>query len=91
MPRTYRVAVLECDETIEPVKAARGRYGDIFHNLLIRGLESLGEQDIQLEVSRWDIVGTQRYPSLVHFDGLLLSGSSEVSPLINGQVTLQIC
>jgi hypothetical protein len=77
MPRTFRVAVLECDTPIEPVIEGRGRYGVIFRSLLTRGLESLGgHDDLQLEVSHWDVVGSQKYPSPGDFDGLLLSGSS---------------
>ncbi|KAK0390045.1 hypothetical protein NLU13_3618 [Sarocladium strictum] len=74
MPRVFRVAVLECDKTIEPVRANRGQYVDIFRSLLTRALESEGH-DIHLEVSQWDVVASQSYPRPEDFDGLLLSGS----------------
>lgn len=78
MPRVFRVAVLECDKTIEPVRANRGQYVDIFRSLLTRALESEGH-DIHLEVSQWDVVASQSYPRPEDFDGLLLSGSSMFS------------
>lgn len=83
MSRVFRIAVIECDTTIEPVRAARGLYGDVFRSLLTRGLDSLGDIDASFEVSRWDVVGEGRFPGTDDYDGLLLSGSSTYSSYIS--------
>ena len=70
---TFRVAVLECDTPVPTVNAARGSYGDVFHSLLENGLAG---RDLELKVSKWDVVNIQKYPSYDQVDGILISGSS---------------
>lgn len=78
MTRTFRLAVLECDTPFPSVNASRGSYGDIFRGLLLKGLDGLGERgsDVSLDLSKWDVVTAQEYPSVDDVDGFLLTGSS---------------
>lgn len=75
----YHIAVLECDTPVDSVVTSRGTYGDIFEELLTKGLEGRGPAtgDIQLRVSKWDVVGSSSFPDIREVDALLLSGSSE--------------
>ncbi|KAF4968800.1 hypothetical protein FSARC_3827 [Fusarium sarcochroum] len=83
MTRTYRLAVLECDTPFPSVNEKRGSYGDIFHDLLKKGLkdEALGSKgsDVSLELSKWDVVTAQEYPKAEDVDGFLLTGSKWTS------------
>lgn len=80
MTRTFRLAVLECDTPFPSVLESRGSYGDVFRHLLSEGLkdESLGSKtkDLNLELSKWDVVTAQEYPNPEDVDGILLTGSS---------------
>lgn len=79
MPRTFRLAVLECDTPVPPVKEARGTYGEVFRRLLTKGKEGLGAEgeDVELEISKWDVVTAMEYPKVDDIDGLWISGSSK--------------
>lgn len=78
--RPFHVAVLECDTPVDPVKASRGTYGDVFKDLLSKGLKDAGkDSDIDLRVSKWDVVGSDAFPDINEVDAILLSGSSEYS------------
>ncbi|KAH7157782.1 Aldehyde/histidinol dehydrogenase [Dactylonectria estremocensis] len=81
MTRTYRLAVLECDTPVPPVLEARGTYGEVFRQLLTKGQQGLGAKgnDLQLDISKWDVVGTQSYPNLDEIDGLWLTGSKHTA------------
>jgi hypothetical protein len=75
MSRPLRIAVLECDTPIPPVQAKFGGYGDIFENLLMKGLEA-SNSTAKIEVSKWHVVGNPIYPNPNECDALLLTGSS---------------
>ncbi|KAF5687345.1 anthranilate synthase component II [Fusarium denticulatum] len=83
MTRTYRIAVLECDAPFPSVNEKRGSYGDIFRDLLTKGLknEALGDKgkDVSLDVSKWDVVTAKEYPNIEDVDGFLLTGSKHTS------------
>ncbi|KAM5346434.1 hypothetical protein ACJ41O_009439 [Fusarium nematophilum] len=83
MTRTFRIAVLECDTPFPSVNAARGSYGEIFRELLTKGLkhEALGSKgsDVSIELSKWDVVSAQEYPNVEDVDGILLSGSKHTA------------
>ncbi|KAF4503226.1 anthranilate synthase component II [Fusarium agapanthi] len=83
MTRTYRIAVLECDTPFPSVNEKRGSYGDIFRDLLTKGLknEALGDKgkDVSLDLSKWDVVTAQEYPNIEDVDGFLLTGSKHTS------------
>ncbi|KAF7561275.1 hypothetical protein G7046_g2872 [Stylonectria norvegica] len=81
MTQIYRLAVLECDTPFPAVAAARGSYGDIFEDLLTKGLGGLGSEgsNIQLNVTKWDVVTAQSYPNIDEVDGILLTGSSTLA------------
>ena len=76
MTRTIRVAVIECDTPIPPVVAKEGNYGDIFERLLQKGLQSINNPTVTIQVSKWNVVENQVYPKPEDCDGFLLSGSS---------------
>jgi hypothetical protein len=76
MPRTFRIAVLECDTVIDTIKETRGLYGDIFRDLINRGVSSSEGFEASFEVSSWDVM-QGKFPADGDFDGLLLSGSSK--------------
>ncbi|KAH7235693.1 class I glutamine amidotransferase-like protein [Fusarium tricinctum] len=83
MTRTFRLAVLECDTPFPSVLESRGSYGEVFRHLLSEGLkdESLGSKtkDLNLELSKWDVVTAQEYPNPDDIDGILLTGSKHTS------------
>lgn len=78
MSTTFRLAVLECDTPVPNVNETRGSYGEVFRQLLSKGLNGLGERgsQVQLDLSKWDVVAEQKYPQLGDIDGILLTGSS---------------
>ena len=78
MTRTLRVAILECDTPIDPVKARYGTYGDLFEGLLQESLNSLPKisGNITLHTSKWNVVENPVYPPLADFDAVLITGSS---------------
>ncbi|KAB8237216.1 Aldehyde/histidinol dehydrogenase [Aspergillus alliaceus] len=75
MTRIFRVAVLECDTPIDPVKARYGTYGDFFDRLLAPGLKELGVVETEIQITKWDVVKESVYPKPDEFDALLLTGS----------------
>ncbi|KAE8355059.1 class I glutamine amidotransferase-like protein [Aspergillus coremiiformis] len=75
MTRIIRVAVLECDTPIDPVKARYGTYGDIFHRLLTTSLRELEVADAEIQTTNWDVVNESVFPKPEEFDALLLTGS----------------
>ena len=78
MSRVIHIAILECDTPVPPVQARFGTYGDIFQKFLQSGFKSLGlsEGELELQVSKWNVVEGNRYPRLEAVDGILLTGSS---------------
>lgn len=78
MSSVLRIAVLETDTPIDPVKERYGTYGDVFTKLLNKGLTGFADSELKptLEITKWDVVTKQEYPELDAFDGLLMTGSS---------------
>ncbi|CAM1502346.1 Fc.00g043300.m01.CDS01 [Cosmosporella sp. VM-42] len=74
MAQAFRLAVLECDTPFPAVKKIHGSYAEIFRKLLTKGLQGLGT-DVQLDLTLWDVVEAQEYPSVDDVDGFLLTGS----------------
>ncbi|KAI1037946.1 hypothetical protein LB505_001581 [Fusarium chuoi] len=94
MTRTYRIAVLECDTPFPSVNEKRGSYGDIFRDLLTKGLknEALGDKgkDVSLDLSKWDVVTAQEYPNIEDVDGFLLTGSKQGLHQMHRDAVLEI-
>ncbi len=78
-----RIAVLECDTPLPVVEAKYGRYGEIFKTLLRAGADALSYPGLSassgLELSAWDVVTAQKYPSLDDIDAILITGSKHNS------------
>jgi GMP synthase (glutamine-hydrolysing) len=81
MAAQLRIAVLECDTPIQAVSERHGTYCDCFTRLLQAGATGQDgftpKQDVELLISKWDVVNTTHYPQLDDVDAVLLSGSSE--------------
>jgi hypothetical protein len=88
MARTLRVAVLECDTPIDPVRERYGSYGNLFQTLLETGFETLGAA-VELDVTKWDAVAASRFPDPEETDALVLTGSSTSTSLhVRGMVLI---
>ncbi|KYK54363.1 hypothetical protein DCS_06321 [Drechmeria coniospora] len=78
MSQPFRLAVLECDTPVPAVEQDRGTYGEVFRQLLAKGLVDVGQEwreGAQLSLSKWDVVTAQEFPDADEVDGILLSGS----------------
>ncbi|KAL2076253.1 hypothetical protein VTL71DRAFT_1196 [Oculimacula yallundae] len=78
-----RIAILECDTPVPAVEAKYGKYGAIFTTLLQAGADSLNHPGLSsssgLDLSAYDVVTAQSYPSLDSIDAILLTGSKHNS------------
>ncbi|KZF20136.1 class I glutamine amidotransferase-like protein [Xylona heveae TC161] len=71
-----RIAVIECDSPIDPVRERLGSYGDMFERLLNAGLKSLNwENQVGLKMTKTSAVDNFVFPSPETYDALLLTGS----------------
>ena len=80
MKSPLRIAILECDEPIGRTKEKYGGYGNLFKELLHAGEDKVAEKDgvkrPELDITKFDVVKTEHYPSLENIDAVLLTGSS---------------
>jgi len=76
-PTLIRIALLNCDTPIEPVRLAHGDYYAIFSTLLTRSLPpGVGEDRYALH--NYDVVNKMEYPKDVEeYDALLMTGSAK--------------
>src|ERR1700743_731990 len=84
MKPPLRIAVLECDTPMDAVREKYGTYGDVFKLLLQSGADALGTPEVLsskkgLEISKWDVVTKQEYPSLEDVDAILMTGSRKLT------------
>ncbi|KND88316.1 putative glutamine amidotransferase-like protein [Tolypocladium ophioglossoides CBS 100239] len=81
MNPTFRLAVLECDTPVAAVQGTRGSYGEVFRQLLAKGLTDLEDKGriSQLCLTKWDVVESQEYPKADEVDGILLTGSKHTA------------
>lgn len=82
-----RIAILECDTPLPNTNSRYGGYGGVFRTLLTASAKALNQpggldSDIELDLSRWDVVNNTEYPKLEDIDAVLLTGSSESLRLI---------
>lgn len=79
MQPRLRVAILECDNPHEKVRAKYGNYGDIFEKLLNDGADKIpykdGAQRPRLSITKYNVVNEELYPELEDVDAVLLTGS----------------
>jgi hypothetical protein len=80
MHRPLRIAILECDTPIGRTKEKYGGYGNLFKKLLNEGADEVASKDDiprpELDITKFDVVNTEHYPSLDNVDAILLTGSS---------------
>lgn len=78
-----RIAILECDTPLQGTNTKYGGYGGVFTALLKAGADNLGHPGLSsssgLELSVFDVVTKQEYPSLEDIDAVLMSGSKHNS------------
>ena len=81
MRSPLRIAVLECDTPLERTRHEYGGYGGVFKSLLTSGAAALSKEtssdSVKLDISTYDVVNTESYPSLDNVDAVLLTGSRE--------------
>jgi len=74
-----RIAILECDTPLDGTRAKYGTYGGVFTSLLKAGADALQHPGLTsssgLDLSTYDVVHAQLYPSLEEIDAVLLTGS----------------
>ena len=79
-----RIAILECDEPVGKTKEKYGGYGNLFKELLENGAIHLANTTsgklVELEITKFDVVNKDIYPSLEDLDAVLLTGSSMIYP-----------
>ena len=77
MTQLLRIAILECDTPIDPIKDQRGTYGDVFKELFDKSRSELEQTNLpRLEFYKYDVVEREEYPSLDKVDAILMTGSS---------------
>ncbi|GKZ50589.1 hypothetical protein AbraIFM66951_003851 [Aspergillus brasiliensis] len=75
MSQSLRIAVLECDTPIDPIKSEYGPYGDIFESHLKEGLGRINT-NVSLQLTKINVVQPfAEYPKPEAFDAVLLTGS----------------
>lgn len=78
-----RIAILECDTPLDGTRTKYGGYGGVFTQLLRSGADGLQHPGLSstsgLELSIFDVVNAQKYPSLEDIDAILISGSKHDS------------
>ncbi|KAJ4990260.1 GMP synthase [Stagonosporopsis vannaccii] len=80
MKTPLRIAILQCDQPPPDVVALYGKYDRIFTTLLESAAPGVGlDPKADLELSAFDVVTAQEYPSLEHVDAVLISGSKHNS------------
>lgn len=74
-----RIAILECDTPLDGTRTKYGGYGGVFTSLLRSGADELSHSGLSstagLELTAWDVVTAQKYPSLDSIDAILITGS----------------
>ncbi len=71
----FRIALLECDTPIQPIKERYGTYGNLFKIILNQALADT-QHDIEPVFTSYDVVGAREYPDLEEINAILLTGSS---------------
>jgi hypothetical protein len=77
---SIRVALLVCDNPIEPVAKTHGKYPVMFKDLLLLGLDHLKQQgavdqDTELVMESFDVRQSEYPKSLDNWDAVMMTGS----------------
>lgn len=74
-----RIAVLECDTPLSTTNSKYGGYGGVFNALLSAAADALETPNLSskdsLDLTTWNVLEAQTYPSLDDIDAILISGS----------------
>ncbi|KAG0235240.1 class I glutamine amidotransferase-like protein [Mortierella sp. GBAus27b] len=78
---SIRVALLVCDNPIEPVAKTHGKYPVLFKDLLLLGLDHLKQQgavnqDTELVMESFDVRQSEYPKSLDNWDAVMMTGSA---------------
>jgi hypothetical protein len=91
-PSPLRIAILECDIPIGNTREKYGGYGNLFKELLLKGVDEVREKDgvklPELDVRKYNVVDEELYPKLEDVDVVLLSGSREYFPYLSSVVSI---
>jgi hypothetical protein len=89
-PSPLRIAILECDIPIGNTREKYGGYGNLFKELLLKGVDEVRGKDgvklPELDVRKYNVVDEELYPKLEDVDVVLLSGSREYFPYLSSVV-----
>ena len=83
MKPPLRIAILECDTPLDQTRHKYGGYGGVFKALLEAGAIALNDPSLSsqpnhgLDITKFDVVTTEQYPSLDDIDAILLTGSRQ--------------
>lgn len=78
LPRTFRIANLNCDTPVPSVRATYETYGRMFHPLLAAAAERTAPH-ITIKSTEFDVVMGQYPETLDDYDALLITGSAASS------------
>lgn len=73
MAQRTRIAIFECDDTLDPDRSAYGGYG----GLVSAWLNSHPRLQEQAEVRVWDTKHAMQYPEPEEYDVILITGARE--------------
>jgi GMP synthase-like glutamine amidotransferase len=75
----YRLAILECDDPLDETRRNLGGHTGCYKQLFAETVASFGDSFRSfvddLEITSWDVIYTQKYPSLQSVDAIIVSGS----------------
>lgn len=71
-----RIAIIDCDPLIEPIRKRYGDYGGVVTAFLHAGAEHIGLPFDELHLTVWSVEERQAYPALEEIDSILITGSS---------------
>ena len=74
---SIRIAIIDCDPLIEPVREKYGNYGGVVTAFLRAGAERIGLSLDKLHLTSWNVQERQEDPVLNEIDVILITGSSK--------------
>ena len=78
---SFHIAILETDTASDSITHKHGSYGDVIENALRRGLVEAGHPVQDLQVSKWEVIQAQSYPSLKNIDAVFVTAGRKFNML----------